>query len=420
MHEKLQEIIDHTVEKFGLSNYHLKRHHIFREQDSFSKSSYLLSMEWFPNDLEETDEGFNPAGTAIIEFDIHRKRLRRIAFVQEVTYADAILTTFDMEETIEWVEEETGLEFGRQFKLIHDENGELYFQAAVDNVAVYPSGSIRMQFNDEDQLVLFSIDGDFPDETQINWEPFSLTPMITDPIASEQCKLLEVPVEDEEKWLPVYGATTIFVTNDGERQLTFSEVEANHSLVKKDIILEWDKPLKEPFKPLEIDLSLEVSLEEALANEPHPDTKPLTEQDQVQAVESIGHFLQREFPNDSGQWKLTGIWREHGYIFAELKSPLSDPRVIERKMNIIMDREAYQVLNFNDNNVVLDMLKNFSDAEDAVLSPEAAFDKLRGYIDVNPVYVLDKAKGKYILCGKIDCSYGVDAVTGEVISLDEL
>jgi hypothetical protein len=420
MHKKLQEIVDHTAKKFGLENYHLKNHHIFREQDSFNKSSYLLSMEWFPNELEETDEDFNPAGTAIIEMDIHNKQLKRMAFVQEVTYANSILTTFDLEETIEWIEEETGLEFGRQFKLIDDENGEIYFQAAVDNVAVYPSGSIRMQFNELDQLVLFSIDGDFPDETQINWEPFSLTPAITDPIASEQCQLLEIPVEDEEKWLPVYGAATIFVTNNGERLLTFNEVEANHSFIKENYRLEWEQPLNESFKPREIDLSLEVSVAEALSNETHPDTRPLTKQDQLRAINGMRQFLQREFPHDSGEWKLVGIWREHGYIFAELKPSFHDPRVIERKMQLIMDKDNFEVLNFSDNHVVLDMLKDFSDAEETVVTPEDAFEKLRNYIDVNPVYVLDKATAKYTLCGKIDCSYGVDAITGEVISLDEL
>ena len=420
MHEKLQEIVEHTAEKFGLKNYHLKRHHLFREQDSFSHPKYLLSMEWFPNNTEDTDEDYNPAGTAIIEIDIHTKQLKRMAFVQEITYADPILTTFDMEETIEWVEEETELEFGRQFKLIHDEDGELYFQAAVDNVAVFPSGSIHMQFNDQDQLVMFSIDGDFPDEAQINWEPFSLTQAIIAPIAKTQCQLLEIPVEDEEKWLPVYGATTIFVSNDGKQLLSFDKLEAHHSFLKENIILEWDKPLHEPFSPVQIDRSFEVSEKEALANESHPDSKPLTEQDRRQTIDATRHFLQQEFPDDSGKWKLAGIWREHGYIFAELKSAIPDPRVIERKMKVIMDSENYQTLNYSDNSVVLEMLSNFANAEEAVVSKEDAFEKLRNYIDVNPVYVLDKVQGNYILCGKVDCSYGVHAVTGEIISLDEL
>lgn len=420
MHEKLQEIVDHTAEKFGLDEYHLKRHHIFREQDSFNQTSYLLSMEWFPNEMEETNEDYNPSGTAIIEVNIHTKQLKSLAFVQEVTYANNILTTFDTEETIEWIEEESGLEFGRQFKLVHDENAELYFQAAVDNVSVYPTGNINVQFNDNDQLVFYSIDGEFPNEAQINWEPFSLTPAITDSIASEQCQLLEIPVEDEEKWLPVYGATTIFVTNDGERLLTFDDVEANSSFVKENLIIEWNKPLQDRFKPVEMDMSSEVSVQEALANEPHPDAKPLTVQDRRQSIHAVQHFLQQEFPDDSGQWKLTETWREHGYIIAALKPATPGPRVIERKIKVIIESENYQTINFIDNNVVLDMLKEFSKAGDVVVSKKSAFEQLRKYIDVNPVYVLDKAQGSYILCGKIDCSYGVDAVTGKVISLDEL
>lgn len=327
-----------------------------------------------------------------------------------------------MEMIIEWIEKESGLEFGRQFKLVHDEDGELGFQAAVDNVPVYPSGSIQVRFNEQDQLVLFSIDGDFPNETQINWEPFSLTPDITDPIAKAQCKLLEIPVESEEKWLPVYGATTIFVTNSRKRILPFAAVEANSSFVKMNAIMEWDEDTSgsESFIPKEIDLSLEVSVEKALAKEPHPDSKPLTQEEVDKSMEETRHFLQLEFPKDSGQWVLTGIHRENGSIFTELKPTSPDYRVIERKIKLVIDREDYQAMNFIDNSVILDMLAGFKEAGKVTMSRDEAFKKLCKHIEVTPVYVFDKEQKRYVLCGKVDSSYGIDALTGEVILLDEL
>lgn len=422
MHEMLQEIVDHTADKFGLHNYYLKRHHVYREKNNFNETSYQLAMEWFPSDVDDGDDDYNPAGTAVIEVDIHTRRLKSMVFVQEVSYADSILTTSDMEMIIEWIEEETGLEFGRQFKLVHDEDGSLRFQAAVDNVPVFPAGSIQVHFNEKDQLVLFSIDGDFPNETQINWEPFSLTPDITLPIAKAQCKLLEIPAENEKKWIPVYGATTIFVTNSGNRLLSYDDVEADSSFVKKGIIMEWDvnAPNNEPFIPEDIDLSLEVSENEALANEAHPDSKPLSTKDVDKSVDESRKFLQQEFPKDSGQWVLTSVHRENESILVTLKPSESDIRVIGRKITLIFNSESLKPINFIDNSVILDMLNDFQEAEKVAVSREEAFDKLGKHIEVTPVYVYDKEQERYVLCGKIDSSYGVDAVTGEVISLDEL
>lgn len=422
MHEMLQEIVDHTAERFGLNTYYLKRHHIYREKSNLNEISYQLSMEWFPTNVDDTDEDYNPTGTAVIEIDIHTKKLKRVVFVQDISYTDSILTTSDMEQIIEWIETETGLEFGRQFKLVHDENGELRFQAAIDNVPVYPAGSIQVQFNEKDQLVLFSIDGDFPNETQINWEPFSLTPDITEPIAKSQCKLLEIPVENEEKWMPVYGATTIFVTNSGNRLLSYDDVETDSSFVKKDIIMEWDMDTvdSKPFRPEDIDLSLEVSEQEALANKAHPDSKPLSTNDVDKSVDESRNFLQYVFPEDSGQWVLTGVHRKNGSILVTLKPMQPDNRVIGRKITLIITSESHRAINFIDNSVILDMLNNFQEAEKVTVTRDEAFNKLGKHIEVTPVYVYDKEQKRYVLCGKIDSSYGVNAISGEVISLDDL
>lgn len=413
--------MDNIQEKFGLGNYFLKRHHVFLETNGMGKTSYILNMEWYPNDLSQADEDYNPPGVASIDADIHTGYVKRIIFVQDTTYADqAVYPGAEKENSIEWVEELTGLEFGRQFRLVHDEGKKLGFQAAVDNIPVYPAGMIQVQFNEENQFTLFSIDGYFPDEDQISWEPFSLLPETTDSIAKEQCKLLEIPAEDQKKWLSVYGATTVFVSNDGKRTIPFETVESHPSTVRLNKVMEWNEPIDKPFSPVEIDMSIEVSEEQALSNKPGTELTPPTDVELKELELEIINFLRREFPEESGKWELREIRPENNYTFAALKPVHQDNRIIDRKITLILDKETGKSLNFIDNSMLLDMFSDFEKAESPAISQDDAFEKLRRHIEVTPVYVYNRDQGKYKLCGKIDCEYGVDAVTGDVISLDEL
>ncbi|GAB3048714.1 hypothetical protein [Virgibacillus ainsalahensis] len=421
MHEILEELVNETADTFGLDSYYLKRHSIFRQTDDFQDTFYILSMEWFPKNNDQTDEDINPPGTAVIDMDIHSKKVKRVIFVEDVTFAEQSgFPDADTENAIEWVEELTGLEFGRQFKLMNDDNYSLYFQAAVDNVPVYPSGIIEVKFNADGKLILFSIDGVFPHEEQINWEPFDLTPESTAPLAKEQVQLLQIPIEDEKKWLAVYGTTTIFLTNDGKRTISFEEVENQGSYVKKDLPIEWETTDVHAFKAQDYDLSVDVTIEQALRQEADPDTLPLTETDQKKASQEVRNFIQREFPADNGKWRLTALYRENGYIFADIKPAEGTNRVIERKLRIILDRENFHAVDYLDNSIIVDIFNRFQESHEVKLSKDEAFDKLYDYIEVTPVYVYDKEKGAYILCGKIDCGYAVDGFSGELVLLDEL
>ncbi|MGY0693399.1 hypothetical protein ACW2QC_11485 [Virgibacillus sp. FSP13] len=420
MNERIKELSAYTSEKFGLENYHLKRHHIFYETNNLNQTTYLLSMEWFPNDSQQVDEDYNPPGTAVIDMDIHTKAIKRIVFVHEKSFAvNGVFPTPDEENVIEWIEELTDLQYGRQFKLLSDEDGAYSFQAVVDNIPVYPSGSIEIEFNDENQLTSFSIDGVFPGEDQVKWEPFSLTPEKGSDMASKQCKLIEIPFEAEEKWLPVYGVEELFVANDGTRTLPFEPILHQGFSTDNEVILEWENPIDEPFHREEIDLSVETSEEQALANQPHPDTLPITELEQEKCKNEALSFLQKVYPDDSGKWALKGLRRENGYIIAELKPTIADNRALQRKLRLIISSEHYKVLNYIDNNVIFDMFKQFQAAETASITKDEAYQKLRSYIEVTPVYVYDKEANSYILCGKIDCNYGVNAVNGELVLLDE-
>ena len=421
MDVRIQEIVDFIADKFKLEAFYLKRHAIYREKIDQNGESFVLNMEWFPNDAIISDDDLNPAGTISIDIDIHSKLIRRLIFVEGENKLETDLPKAgNTELAIEWIEQETGLEFGRQFKLVQEEDKELFFQAAVDNISVFPSGSIQVRFNDVHKLTLFSIDGHFPNEDQLNWEPFALTPEKIEPIAKAQTKLLEIPLEDEEKWKAVYGITTVFVTNDGDKTISYEQVESSESYTQHDLVLQWEKTIEEPLARKDIDLSQEVTVEEAFASKDALVDIPLNDDEQKQVIKAVQNFMQREYPQASGDWKLAALWREKAYIIAELRPTKPDARVIDRKIKLLMDGADCEALNYVDNQALVDMFKHFEHADEPKFSEEEAFEKLAKHIDITPVYVFDKTQNRYILCGKVDCGYGVDSFSGEIILLDEL
>ncbi|MEC2157890.1 hypothetical protein [Virgibacillus halodenitrificans] len=421
MDNKLEKLAKATAEDCGLSNYFLKRSHIFKESGIPGEHSYLLSTEWFPEDSEPMDEELNPPGAAVIDIDIQTEKVKRIIFVQDVSFAEegSFPNLNQKEETITWIENITGLEFGRQFQLLPTEGTTMHFQAAVDNIPVFPTGVINVEFNNEGQLTLFSIDGNFPSEDAIHWEPFALTTDIVESVAKEQMQLLEVPLESEEMWKSIYSATSVFLTNDVKKVITFEEAEEQAAYVKKQIIMEWEEAIKDPFSPVEIDLSLEATEEEALSDH-STSKKELDKEDEEKATLEIKRFLQRVYPDDSGKWMLHSLRLQDSYIIAELLPAERGRRVIDRKLQVYLDSETYTALNYSDFDSLIEIFEHFSPAQTPVLTKQQAFELLRKHVEVTPVYVYSQTEDKYILCGKIDCSNGVDAVSGKVIPLDQL
>ncbi|PLR94689.1 hypothetical protein [Bacillus sp. T33-2] len=76
--------------------------------------------------------------------------------------------------------------------------------------------------------------------------------------------------------------------------------------------------------------------EQALVREPHPDTFPITEPDQEKIIASVIEFLRKVFPDDSGKWKLTHIYRDKGYINAELRPTKQDLHVFQGKLVVLL------------------------------------------------------------------------------------
>ena len=88
MDARLKELVDLTKKQWGLTDYYLGRHRLFRRLMLAGETIYFLNMEWFPNKYANwIDEEENPAGTASIDINIHTKEFHSAIFVQGLTYA---------------------------------------------------------------------------------------------------------------------------------------------------------------------------------------------------------------------------------------------------------------------------------------------------------------------------------------------
>lgn len=420
MDERTQELIDFTREKFGLCNYFLERYSYNRSVNIFNETVYSFSMEWFPNHAEQVDEDENPEGTAVIEIDIHSRKFQSVIFVMGQTYAKNGVTFADKNDIITWIEQETGLMYEQQFQLRKEEEGELQFSECIDGVAVSPSGMIEVKFDQDGKLTSFSVYGHFPSNELIKKEPYTLTFEKIEDIAKKQVKLAEFPIFDQQQLVAAYAVDEIYVRNDETSTIPFEVIVDVRGYLKMDKALYWDEPLDSQFDRKEVNWHEEVTAEQAFSGDPSPDAQPITEAEAAKCVSVVRDFLRTEYPNDSGIWMLKSLHRENGYIHAILRANKQDNRVFQRKVNVMIDPKSLEAVNYMDNQMMLEMFDQFKASEKVVMSRDEAYEKLKGKFELTPYCVYDFEQNLYVLCGKIDCQYGVNATTGEVVGLDEL
>lgn len=387
----------------------------------FNETVYSLSMEWFPNEVEEPmDEDENPDGTAVIEIDINTRKFQSAIFVMGQTFAKNGVTFAGKNDIIKWIEQETGLRYEQQFQLRKEEKGELHFSECIDGVDVSPAGMIEVKFNQDGKLTLFSVHGHFPSKEKVKLEPYTLTFEKIEAIAKEQVKLLEFPLFDQQQLVAAYAVEEIYVRNDQISTIPFEPNVDVKGYLEIDKPLFWDEPLKTKFDRKEMKWHEEVTAEQAFSMEPSPDSLPIKKAELEKCVIEVTNLLRKEYPSDSGIWILKSLHREKGYIHAILRATEQDSRVFQRKVNIMIDSKSLQAVNYMDNLMMLKMFDEFEIPEKVVISKDEAFEKLKGKFELTPYYVYDFDQKQYVLCGKIDCQFGVNATTGEVVELDEL
>ena len=417
---RIKELVEFAKKKFGLNNYYLQEYQFHRSINFFNETVYTLSMEWFPNDAVQED-GSNPEGTASIELDITSRKFKSAIFVNGKSFSvDGVKFSNNRDDIIKWVENETGLQFDKQFKIHKQNEGEFYFMACVDGVSVSPSGYIDVKFNADGKLTLFSIYGQFPSKDLIKEEKFTLTLDRLGYLKKEQLKLIESHLYEQKKFIPIYAMEEIFVTNDGETAIPFEVFTDKSQFLNINQTIYWDEPINKPFKRKKIRWIEELTAEQAFSCEPSPDSFPITKVEQEKCMIAVQNLLRMEYPNESGNWKLYFLYRDKGYIHATLRENKQNNRLFQRKIKVMIDGSSVQVVNYMDSKLILNVFDNFQEPAQITISKDQAYQKLKQFFELKPFYVYDLNRKHYVLCGKLDCHYGVNAASGEVRALDDL
>lgn len=420
--QRIQVFIDETKEKFGLHHYYLARHQLYRNINIFNETIYTLAMEWFPKHiaLDQHDDG-NPDGTAIIEMEIHSKKYKSIIFVGGQSYANGIrFDRIDLNEVIKWIEQETGLIYGKQFHLRQEQEQRYQFFECINGVPVSPSGTIEIEFDSSGNLTLFSVAGQFPAKDTVHEEAYTLSLEKIENIAKSQFQLVEFPNDEQEKLTSVYALEEIYVTNDNMSTIPFEAALDGRPYVKLDQTIYWESPANQSFEKQEIQWKEDISVDQAFAREPSPDSLPISKADQERCIQAIQNLLSQKYANDSGKWILKTLHRDSGYIHATLTKKEQGHLIFKRKLTVIIDASQFHPVNFIDNKPILEIFDNYQRAEKVTVTKEEAFEKIKEKLELKPCYVYNFDQKKYVLCGKLDCQYGVDASSGEVIALADL
>lgn len=420
MDGRIQELIDYTYIKLGLENYILQRHKLYRKVNFQNETIYTLSMEWFPKNVTEFDEDLNPVGTAVVELRIDNRKFESIIFVDGKSYADRLtFSNVGLEQVVDWIEQETGLKNGAQFQLVDEKAREYRFQECYHGVPVSPSGYIETKFDDEGRLIFYSVFGSFPSAKLFNAEEFTLSLNDVEEIAAEQVKRIDFPSYEKKQLIPIYALEEIYIQNDLGKTIPFEVLPIERAFVKIEKPLYWETKSNQPFDRMEIEFHEDILPEQAFTHEPHPDLEPISPHAQELVIAEVIYFLQRVYPEDSGKWILKTLHREKRYIHATLRRQQTDHKVFQRKLIVFLD-QAFKAVNYIDNEMMLEMLHNFTGAGEVKIQNEKAFTKLKSFLTLRPVYVYDSEEERFVLCGKLDCHDGVHAVSGEVISLNEI
>ncbi|WP_028595914.1 hypothetical protein [Paenibacillus assamensis] len=423
MDKKIQELIDLTNEKFGLRNYRLERYSLYRKVNVFNDTVYTMVMEWFPKHVTtQEDDDSNPEGTAVVEINVHDRKFLSAIFVRGKTYAtDGVMfTDVRSNNIIRWIEDETGLVYGEQFQLDQAKERDFLFKECINGIAISPSGLIQVTCNQEGKLISFSAHGQFPPTAMIREESYTLSLDKIKHLAMEQLKLIEFPSNKDETLVPVYAIEEIFVQNDGKSTIPYEVFSDTRSYLKIDQTLCWDDPIDTPFERQEVSWMEEVTWEQVWLSERSPDSFPITTEEQTKCLVAVKNLLRQQYPNDSDQWMVKTLHRDQGHIYAVLRMNNQVNRVFQRKLTIIIDTGSYQAVNYMDNESMLNFFDPFKVANPVSINKEEAYDNLLERIELTPCYVYDFEQKQFILYGKLDCHYAVNAGSGEVISLATL
>lgn len=420
MDARLQKIIEGTQEKFGLENYQLGTSEIYKERDIKGKAFYNFTMEWYPlESAESLEEDLNPDGTAIIEYHIQKEQFNSVTFVQGMSFST--VTQFpnkSVEEVSAWLVEECGATFLSAFKLVEERANYFRFESGIEGIRMSPNFVIEVTHDDNGKLTSYHRSGLNPVAEQIEKSSFTLTLEEIEPLVKNQLQLVQYPSEVENRFKSIYAMEEVFVTVEDARVIPF--IDHERTQVKIDEVIEWTGTSTEEIKREEISVLCIASADEAFGNVDVEEALKLTEAQIEKSKIAVVNAFRSMLPDETGLWQLEHLQYDRElFIEAHCRRNDDEAAPFKRKAVVFIDPENMSVLNFIDNEALFEIFDTFEPAEEVVVTHEEAFEKLISYIGLDPTYVYDIETEQYVLCGLLDVAEGVDAVTGEIISLAE-
>lgn len=422
MDKRIQNIVDLTRDTFNLKYFHLKRYSFRREVNLFKETNYSLLMEWFPNNAIQPDDlELNPKGTAVVSIDIASKIFNQIIFVgRETLVNDNYFAYATKEEVIKWIENKTGLIYKKDFILSKVFPGKYEFSACIDGVKTSPAGTIKLEYDILGNLVLYTIDGEFPRRQSAEKTEDALTLDQVEHIAMEQLRLVEIPSETRKRQISVYGLEEVFIKKDGLLVTPLKRFDSIREHYVIDKLIYWDTPIKKEFKKEDINLTEEISLDQAFSKEQSPDAYTINSLEKTECVNAVKDFLRQVYPNDSGKWEIQTLNRNYGFIIAKIRKVNTKEDLLARKITVLIDNHSVQVVNYIDNKSLLDLMPKYENAFDILISKKLAYELIHEYLKLEPYYVYDFNKKQYVFCMKLDCDYAVNANNGKITLLTDV
>lgn len=148
---------------------------------------------------------------------------------------------------------------------------------------------VEIEFDKAGQLVFYSLYGSFMDKPKISKELYTLNLQKAEPLAKKQFQQWDFPSNEQQRFVSMYGIEEVYIRNDLSG--TFP-LELSHNIRKVDYLLEWAEPVHKQFKRKPVKFTEELTIEQALVCEPHPETFPITDDDVQMCVKEVRVFLQ--------------------------------------------------------------------------------------------------------------------------------
>lgn len=416
MDNRLKQLVNELTVKFGLEQYQLETCSFHKELSYNGEAHYKCNLELFPHaTADEREEGLNPIGTASIEYNLTTEKLVHLFFVQGQSFSTkTAFETQTVREVAQWIEQETGYRFEQDFTIVDTLDNGYRFEAEIDSLPSSPGGLIEVEFNQAGKLTSFLMQDMQTIDENRKLTKFTLTKDDIETIIQDQIKLIQFPNEDEEKFIPLYAIEEVYIKNETKQRIPYLIHEREEIIVNEPII--WSTALEGTIARTVIEPHPEVSIEEAFTQQKAV-ARPLIEEKQLpQIFLAVTDVLRTVLPNESNRWAIATVRSEDQFIMCTLNE--IESTYFDRKFIVLLDPISLEVLNYIDTRELMEIFDSFTPAPEAIVTEDEAYEKLAPFVTLTPTYVYDFDTKQFELCGLLNATHAVEAVTGEMISLD--